>query len=130
MKSGETIRGKPVYGLTGDWDSVRAGTNNVRSQLDSGMRHDTSDNVITYAFFNHKHALGLNNHPGFGEGAGYAPFTEAQKTAARLAVRNWDELIATKIVESPVTASRNHLERVQGSIPLGIGSTYTYPAAG
>lgn len=96
---GETIRGKTVFGLTGDWDIDRAGINNVRTQLDSGLAHNVSDGVITFAFFNQVHALGLNNNPGFGEGQLYSPFTQAQMAAARIAVNNWDELITTRIVE-------------------------------
>ena len=34
---GEVIRGKTVYGLTGDWDPTRPGDNNVFTQLDSGQ---------------------------------------------------------------------------------------------
>jgi serralysin len=97
---GETIRGKPVFGLTGDWDASRPGNNNVRSQLDSGAAQDVSDGIITYAFFDGKHAVGLNNNPGYGEGFGYSPFTAAQRAAARIAINNWDELIAAKFVEA------------------------------
>jgi hypothetical protein len=50
---GEVIRGKPVYGLTGDWDASRPGDNNVFAQLDSGMAQDVSDGIITYGFFDH-----------------------------------------------------------------------------
>ena len=69
---GETIREKLVYGLTGDWDPTRDGDNNVLDQLDSGREQDVSDGIITYGFFNHMHALGLNNNPYYyGEGTGY-----------------------------------------------------------
>jgi hypothetical protein len=97
--AGEVIRGKTVYDFSGDWDDSRPGDNNIRTQLDSGLSHNVSDNVITFAFFTHKHALGLNNNPSFGEGAGYSPFSAAQMAAARLSVANWDELIAPRIVE-------------------------------
>ena len=73
----------------------------VAWQLDAGWQHDVSDGIITFGFANSKHALGLNNNPSFGEGGGYAPFTEAQKAAARLAMNNWDDLIAARIVEVP-----------------------------
>ncbi|MFC7536085.1 M10 family metallopeptidase [Sphingomonas sp. GCM10030256] len=99
-EAGETIRGKPVFGLPGDWDKTRAGDNNVRSQLDSGLSHDVSDGVITYAFFDLKHSVGLNNNPSFGEGKGYTPFTAAQKAAAVIAIGNWDELIAPEFVQA------------------------------
>ena len=73
----------------------------VAWQLDAGWQQDVSDGIITFGFANSKHALGLNNNPSFGEGGGYAPFTEAQKAAARLAMNNWDDLIAARIVEVP-----------------------------
>lgn len=97
---GETIRGKPVFGLTGDWDATRPGDNNVRSQLDSGLSQDVSDGIIRYGFLEQRHATGINNSPYFGEGFGYTPFTEAQKAAARIAINNWDELISATFVES------------------------------
>jgi len=97
---GEIIRDKPVFGLTGDWDPPRPGDNNVRTQIDSGMMQDVSDGVITFAFFTGRHAVGLNNNPGYGEGFGYSPFTEAQKAAARIAINNWDDLITAKFVEA------------------------------
>lgn len=98
---GEVIRGKPVFGLTGDWDASRPGDNNVFSQLDSGMAQDVSDGIITYGFFDHVHATGKNNNPHYGEGKGYTPFTDAQKDAARIAIQNWDDLISAKFVETP-----------------------------
>ena len=98
---GEVIRGKTVFGFSGDWDSARAGTNNVMSQLNSGQRQDTTDGIITFGFLNQQHATGLTNNPAFGEGKGYTPFTAAQKAAARIAVQNWDDLIAPKFVEVP-----------------------------
>jgi Ca2+-binding RTX toxin-like protein len=92
---GTTIRGNPV---------LQHGANvpgTVRWQLDSGMQQDTSDGIITYGFASTRHALGLNNHPGFGEGRGYTPFTDAQKAAARISIANWDDLISAKFVEVP-----------------------------
>ena len=38
--------------------------------------------------------VGINNNPFLGEGKGYTAFTEAQKAAARIAINNWDEIIA------------------------------------
>src|SRR5688500_8910437 len=55
---GETIRDKPVFGLTGDWDPTRPGDNNVRSQIDSGLSQDVSDGIIRYGFLEQKHATG------------------------------------------------------------------------
>jgi serralysin len=123
---GETIRGKPVFGLTGDWDASRPGDNNVVSQLDSGWSLDTSDNVITYAFFNHKHAVGLNNNPSFGEGKGYTPFTEAQKDAARIAVENWDDLISLEFRE--VTPGPGASTWGKNEVDIWLANTSTGPA--
>ena len=96
---GETIRGKPVFGLTGDWDPTRPGDNNVRSQIDSGLSQDVSDGVITWAFFEHQHAVGQNNNPHLGEGKGYTPFNAAQRAATQIAINNWDELIDATFVQ-------------------------------
>ena len=123
---GETIRDKPVFGLTGDWDASRPGDNNVRSQLDSGMYQDVSDGVITYAFFTHQHALGLNNRPHFGEGWGYTPFTEAQKAAARIAVNNWDDLVAAEFVE--VTPGPGASSWGQNTADIWMANTWSGPA--
>lgn len=90
---GSTQRGKPVLPLG---ENV-PGT--VNWQLDAGIKHDTSDGVITYAFLTQKHVTGINNSPSFGEGKGYSPFTEAQQAAARIAIGNWDDLIAARFVE-------------------------------
>lgn len=112
---GETIRYKPVYDLTG-----------VRGQLDSGLSQDTSDGVITFAFYDGKHALGLNNNPSFGEGGGYTPFSEAQKAAARISMNNWDELIAAKIVE--VQSGPGAKSWAQNTVDIFLANTTTGPA--
>jgi serralysin len=123
---GDTIRDLPVFGLTGDWDPTRPGNNNVRTQLDSGLSHNVSDGVITYAFFTHRHALGLNNNPSFGEGFGYTPFTAAQQAAARIAVANWDELIAPRIVE--VQPGPGASSWGQNTADIWLANTYSGPA--
>ena len=123
---GETIRDKPVFGLTGDWDASRPGANNVRSQLDSGLSHDVSDGVITFGFFDHRHALGLNNNPSFGEGRGYTPFTEAQKAAARIAIQNWDDLIAPSFVET--TPQPGARDWAQNTTDIWLANTWSGPA--
>ena len=91
---GETIRGKPVLPL---------GTNVPGTavwQIDSGWTMGSAaDGTITYAFYDAKHSVGLVNSPKYGEGAGYTAFTEAQKEAARIAIENWDDLIAPDFVE-------------------------------
>ena len=123
---GETIRDKPVFGLTGDWDSTRPGDNNVRTQIDSGMSQDISDGVITYAFFDHNHALGQNNNPHLGEGKGYTPFNDAQRAAARIAVNNWDELINATFVE--VEPGPGASSWAQNEADIWLANTYTGPA--
>lgn len=123
---GETIRDKPVFGLTGDWDLTRPGDNNVRTQLDSGLSHNVSDGVITYAFFTHRHALGLNNNPAFGEGRGYTPFTAAQQAAARISIANWDELIAPSFVE--VRPGPGASTWAQNTADIWLANTTTGPA--
>jgi serralysin len=90
---GTTVRDKSVLP---EGDNV-PGT--VRWQIDAGWQQDVSDNIITFGFANTQHALGLNNNPSFGEGGGYTPFSEAQKAAARVAIANWDDLIAARFVE-------------------------------
>ena len=123
---GETIRDKPVFGLTGDWDPSRPGDNNVRTQLDAGWAQDVSDGVITYGFFNHVHALGLNNNKSQGEGKGYTPFTEAQMAAARISVQNWDDLIAARFVE--VESGPGASSWGRQDVDIWLANTYTGPA--
>jgi serralysin len=123
---GETIRDNPVFGLTGDWDASRPGNNNVRTQLDSGMSQDVSDGVITYAFLDQRHATGLNNSPYYGEGRGYTPFTAAQQAAARIAINNWDELIAARFVEAADQPGASGW--AQNTADILLANTYTGPA--
>ena len=115
---GTTIRDNPVLP---QGDNV-PGT--VRWQLDSGAAQDVSDGVITYGFFDARHAVGLNNSPKLGEGTGYSPFTEAQKTAARVAIQNWDELIAAKFVEVPNQPGASEVNRTD----ILLANTTTGPA--
>jgi hypothetical protein len=123
---GETIRDNPVFGLTGDWDATRPGDNNVRTQLDSGLAHNVADGVITYSFFTHRHALGLNNNPSFGEGHGYTPFTPAQMAAGRIAIANWDELVAPTFVE--VQSGPGARTWAQNTADIWMANTSTGPA--
>lgn len=123
---GEVIRGKTVYGLTGDWDPSRPGNNNVLTQLDSGLKQDASDGVITFAFYTGQHALGLNNNPQLGEGKGYTPFSAAQMAAARIAMTNWDELISARIVE--VQSGPGAKSWAQNSVDIFLANTTTGPA--
>lgn len=115
---GSTIRDKPVL-PHGD---NTPGT--VRWQLDSGLSHDVSDGVITYGFFDAKHAVGLNNKPGFGEGKGYSAFTEQQKDAARVSIQNWDELVQASFVEVPNQPGASEVNRTD----ILLANTTTGPA--
>jgi Ca2+-binding RTX toxin-like protein len=123
---GETIRGKAVYGFTGDWDAGRAGNNNVMTQLDSGLRQDTSDGVITFAFLNQRHVTGINNNPQLGEGRGYTPFSATQMAAARIAVANWDDLISARIVE--ITPGPGASTWAKSGVDIWLANTSTGPA--
>ena len=73
----------------------------VSWQIDAGRVLDVgTDGIITWGFFDGRHYPGINNNPQFfGEGQGYAPFTAAQKAAARVAIHNWDDLIAATFQE-------------------------------
>ena len=125
---GETLRDKPVFGFTGDWDPTRPGDKNVRSQLDSGRSSLTSstDNIITYAFFTAKHMVGLNNNPGLGEGKGYTPFSAAQMNAARLAVSTWDDVIAPEFQE--ITPGPGVSSWAKNEADIWMANTFTGPA--
>jgi len=123
---GEVIRGKTVYGFTGDWDKSRTGDNNIMSQLWSGQLLDVSDGTITFGFFTGKHAVGLNNNPSFGEGFGYVPFTEAQKAAARIAIHNWDDIIAPEYQE--VSSGPGVKGWAQNNADIWLANTSTGPA--
>jgi serralysin len=115
---GETIRGKPVLPM---------GTNvpgTVVWQIDSGWTmQSAADGIITYAFFNGKHATGLVNSPKFGEGGGYTPFTAVQQAAARVAIQNWDELISPDFVEVTGAGSSEYAKA-----DILLANTYTGPA--
>ena len=123
---GETIRGKLVYGFSGDSDPNRAGTNNVFNQLYSGQKQDTSDGVITFGFLDQQHVTGLNNNPAFGEGKGYTAFTPAQQAAARIAMQSWDDLIAPRFVE--VTNGPGASTWASKTVDIMLANTTTGPA--
>lgn len=99
----------------------------VSWQLDAGWTLDVgADGIITYGFFDGRHAVGLNNNPSFGEGFGYTAFTEAQKDAARIAIQNWDDLIAPDFVEANLTTGVK--EWAQNTTDIWLANTYTGPA--
>jgi Ca2+-binding RTX toxin-like protein len=117
---GTTVNDKPV---------LPEGANSpgtVSWQIDAGWAQDVSDGVITYGFFDGQHAVGLNNNPSFGEGAGYSPFTEAQKAAARVAIQNWDDLIAPRFVE--VKQGSGVSTWAQNTTDILLANTTTGPA--
>lgn len=96
----------------------------VTWQLDSGWTLDVgTDGIITWGFFDGQHAVGLNNNKDFGEGKGYTPFSAAQQAAARIAIHNWDDLIAPTYVE---TSHPGSSEMPKTDILLA--NTYTGPA--
>lgn len=117
---GTEIRGKPVL----PHGANVPGT--VTWQIDAGLSQDVSDGVITYGFFDHKHALGLSNNPSFGEGAGYTSFTPAQKVAAKVAINNWDDLIAPEFVESAPKPGASGW--AQNTTDIWLANTTTGPA--
>jgi serralysin len=101
--------------------------NKVIQQIDSGRTLDVgTDNTITYGFFDHRHALGLNNNPAFGEGRGYTPFTEAQKAAARQAISYWDDLIPAQFVEAASKPGASAWAR--NEVDIWLANTTTGPA--
>ena len=110
-----TYRNNPILGLDG-----------VINQIDSGARLDTSDSVITYAFADFRHALGLNNNPGFGEGAGYAPFTAQQREAAIDAIALWDDLITLDFVQ--VTPGPGSSSWGRNDVDIWLSNTTSGPA--
>lgn len=108
----------------------------VRQQIDYGTSLEVgSDGVITYGFFDHRHAVGLANKPQNemtgGEGDGYSPFTEAQKAAARSSMALWDDLIAPGIVEAddrPGASAwgRNDVDIWMANTTTGPANAWTY----
>lgn len=97
----------------------------VVEQIDSGASQDVSDGVITFAFFNHKHALGLNNNPGFGEGKGYSAFSPEQQAEARLSIGMWDDLVDVEFVE--VAPGPGASSWGQNTVDIWFGNTTTGP---
>ena len=90
-----TIRGKEVFSLG---ENV-PGT--VNWQIDTGTAIAPTKGVITYSFLDSSHTPGIYNNPnqGFTEQYGYTPFDAAQRVAGRIAINNWDELIAPTFKE-------------------------------
>jgi hypothetical protein len=117
---GTTMRGKPVLPNGPN----QPGT--VAWQIDAGVSQDVSDGVITYAFATWQHGVGVSNNPvNFGQGQGYTPFTAAQQEAGRIAIQNWDDLIAPTFVEvsGPGASVYGH-----NSADIVLANSYTGPA--
>jgi serralysin len=115
--AGETIRNNPVLPM---------GSNSPGSvvwQIDSGWTmQSAADGTITYAFFNGRHSVGLVNNPLYGEGRGYTAFTPQQQAAARIAIQNWDDLIAPDFVEVTGAGSSEYAKA-----DIMLANTYTGP---
>ena len=90
---GEILRGNYVLDFLGDADPDREGDNNVVDQIDYGTNlAGSEDGTITWGFWDFRTKVGPNAN---GESRGYFPFTDAQRAAAVISIRNWDELITT-----------------------------------
>lgn len=101
----------------------------VSWQIDSGWTMGSAaDGVITWGFFDGKHATGLYNNPDFGEGGGYSPFTNAQKAAARVSIQNWDDLVAPTFVETarPGASETNHTDILLANTTTGPAQAWAY----
>jgi serralysin len=119
---GTTVNGKPVL----PEGANQPGT--VSWQLDSGWTLDVgSDGVITWGFFDGNHAVGINNNSG-GEGDGYTPFTQAQMAAARIAIHNWNDLIAPNFVETshPGSSEVPHTDILLANTTTGPAQAWAY----
>jgi hypothetical protein len=120
--AGTTVNDKPV---------LPEGANvpgTVTWQLDSGWTLDVgSDGVITWGFYDGNHAVGLNNNSG-GEGDGYTPFTADQMAAARIAIHNWDDLIAPSYVETahPGSSEVPHTDILLANTTTGPAQAWAY----
>jgi serralysin len=99
----------------------------VSWQLDSGTTLDVgADGIITFGFYQGTHYTGVNNNPHQGEGQGYTPFSAAQMAAARVAIGNWDDLIAPTFQEQAWGPGVKTW--AQNSADILLANTYTGPA--
>lgn len=118
---GTTVRGLPVLPEGANMPGT------VSWQIDSGTLLDVgSDNTITFSFFDARHYTGINNNPHFGEGQGYSPFTATQRDAARVAIHNWDDLIAPSFQEVPFAQGARTW--AQNTSDILLANTVTGPA--
>ncbi len=74
----------------------------IIEQIDSGRSLKAPQGVVTYTFLDLNHLIGIYNNPEFGftAGAGLAPFSEAQRDAARDSIGFWDDLIPLTFKET------------------------------
>jgi len=112
-----TWRGHPIYNHE-----------QVIGQIDSGARLDVSDNLITFAFADFQHALGLNNSSvaGNGEGPGYSPMSPEERAVARDGIQLWDDLIPQHFVE--VQPGSGASSWGQNQVDIWLANTTTGPA--
>ena len=83
--AGYTANGKPIL-------PVFSSTGDMQAHIATGLRVTINNGVITYGFYTGDKVTGVNRNPHYGEAAGYAPFTAAQKAAAINAIQLWDDL--------------------------------------
>jgi hypothetical protein len=124
--TGDTLRDKPVFGFTGDWDPSRPGDNNIFNQIWAGtVLAGSQDGEITFGFWDFQRKLGPNAN---GEHKAYYPFTEAQKALARESIEAWDELIAVDFREVEVN-SHDARQWARGDAPdILMANTNSGPA--
>ena len=101
-------------------------TNNqiVDNLLRAGLKW--SGSTISYGFPGSAPSWSFST----GEGPGFSPLTTAQKDAARLAVRLWDDLIAPDFVETTSTAN---VKFMNTTADIGYAHAYypgSHPASG
>ena len=105
---GGTIRDKPVFTIEQVVEQLnRGGAGWTPGNIDHAMPRDGDVSVLNFGFHT---AESMFAEPyvyeedgqlyGRTEYFGFAPFTEAQKGAAREAMASWDDLIAPSLVES------------------------------
>ena len=118
---GTEVNGKPVFPEGANVPGT------VSWQLDSGATLDVgADGVITFGFYQGNHYTGINNNPHLGEGIGYTPFSAAQMAAARIAINNWDSLIAPTFQEQAWGPGSSTW--AQKNTDILLANTYTGPA--
>ena len=87
---GGTYRDKPILGFDG-----------IIAHIDSGTAAKLPNAIITFAFLEKNHLVGLYNNPTVGFTADFfpSPFSAAQRSEARQSIQFWDDLIKPTFVE-------------------------------